>query len=120
MSNHQPVDSATRTCCNGIGTHTPDCGEPRGIPVPAGAVPNSQFDPEDGTRSIVIAIGIVEVWARQCGTGHLAGDPWIMLEQQESEEGFDHHRAVEIAALLVEAAEVAKNLATWTPGDDRR
>lgn len=76
----------------------------------------------DGLRSVVAHLGPdreVGVWAAQYGNGHLDGDIAILLDQHQSEEGYSADQAREISKVLIEAAELAEQWATWTPEGSR-
>lgn len=99
----------------------------KGIPLPPRA-DDPDADPStgdfgpDGLRSVHAQLGPdreVGVWAAQYGNGYLDGDIAILLDQHLAEYGYSAEQAREVARLLIEAAELAEQWASWAPEGSR-
>jgi len=122
----QPVDSATRRCCGGIGAHASGCttlDDPRAdVAVPARAVFADTWQDDDPQPHRVVMgakRGVDDhdliVWASalQWQDGRIAVDrdpPTVNLDAVSWERGLTAGQARELAALLVEAAD---EIDTW-------
>lgn len=115
-TNPYPVDSATRSCCGGIGTHSRTCpSEPE---LPLGAQPDIWED--DGHRDVYRQIGVVPVstdplrcptvtvLAEQRRDGTLGCiDVVLDVAMGHSDAGMNAEQARELARLLTDAADLA-------------
>lgn len=116
-TNPYPVDSATRTCCGGIGTHTRECHtEPA---PPAGAEPDMWT--AEGVREVYQQVGYtpvsadllscptVTVSAEQRRDGSIGCvDILLDVAMGRSDAALSIAQARELSALLIEATQVAE------------
>ncbi|MEZ0382158.1 hypothetical protein [Mycobacterium sp. pW045] len=78
-------------------------------PLPVGATSCSEFDVEDGARSVTADIAgskAVQVWAEQDLDGRLTAIG-ILFDQRESEEGYSAAQVRQLVPVLLEAADLA-------------
>ncbi|ABM12294.1 hypothetical protein [Mycolicibacterium vanbaalenii] len=110
-----PVDSATRTCCGGIGTHARNCSA---VAPPAGAEPDVWT--AEGVREVYQQVGYiavstdllkcptVTVSAEQRRDGSIGCiDILLDVAMGRSDAALSIAQARELAALLTDAAKVA-------------
>lgn len=120
VTNSYPVDSATRTCCGGIGTHTRDCLSE--LPLPPGADPDVWVgDTRDVWRQVgAVAVSrdplkcpMVTVVAEQRRDGSLGCiDVKLDVAMGRSDAGMAAAQARQLARLLTEAADLAEQWAS--------
>ncbi|MGW0158476.1 hypothetical protein ACWDUN_04040 [Mycobacterium sp. NPDC003323] len=114
--NPHPVDSATRTCCGGIGTHTRDC--PSDPVPPAGAEPDMWN--AEGVREVYQQVGYIPVSTDllSCPTVTVAAeqrrdgsigcvDILLDVAMGRSDATLSIAQARELSALLIEATTIA-------------
>ena len=111
-----PVDSATRTCCGGIGTHARDCSV---VAPPAGAEPDVWT--AEGVREVYQQIGYiavstdllkcptVTVSAEQRRDGSIGSiDILLDVAMGRSDAALSIAQSRELATLLTDAADIAE------------